>query len=185
MQDFIKQEDNENMKRLFGDTLFFRARTINSQITNHDLHFWNYYDDEIHGRYLKDNFKTESCIFIENVRSKLIVFQDNLFENNIGIHGGAIHINSQLLPTSNGKSRSQEETPPTILLKENRFFKNMAYFEGNAIYIKNRLNELDEEGKAIANSQSELTVVIEKCTFEYNHGPNVANGGAVSIDGMH
>ena len=68
-----------------------------------------------------------------------MVFHGNTFENNIGLHGGAIHINNQQLLASRTSNETDELSPP-ILIKENLFRNNMAYFEGNAIYIKSGIN---------------------------------------------
>ena len=56
----------------------------------------------------------------------------NSLSNNIGLHGGAIHIDNYLLPMI----ESEGDESPLILLRNNIFNKNIAYFEGNAIFIQ-------------------------------------------------
>jgi len=44
----------------------------------------------------KNNYETQTCIYIENVNSNEIIFHGNIFKNNIGLLGGAININNKL-----------------------------------------------------------------------------------------
>ena len=131
--------------------LFFKVKSPHFSVVKHDIHFLNYYDHDKHSEILKKKFKTMSCIFIENTQAKHLVFEGNTFSNNIGLHGGAVHINNQLIMANDDSLRRGQqggagellEKPklrdmgsPVILFKDNTFLKNMAYFEGNAIYIK-------------------------------------------------
>ena len=64
------------------------------------------------------------------------MFQDNTFDSNVGLHGGAVHID--VSGTHEDEMGAGEwSSAPFILFKNNTFTRNMAYFEGNAIYIKN------------------------------------------------
>jgi hypothetical protein len=62
------------------------------------------------------------------------VFENNTFENNVGLHGGAIHIDQQLSQHDNQTHVNDLTT--FIYFKNNSFSKNMAYFEGNAVFIR-------------------------------------------------
>jgi hypothetical protein len=53
----------------------------------------------------------------------LVAFENNTFEDNVGIEGGAIHI-----------QRNQNEG--LIYFKNNTFLRNMAYIDGNAIVLR-------------------------------------------------
>lgn len=75
----------------------------------------------------------------------------------------------------------------------------MAYFEGNAIYIRGGQvdkNVLAEDTKKLltggfsnihhsmpAENRGALQIIIDDCIFKNNYGLNVGFGGAVSIDG--
>ena len=56
------------------------------------------------------------------------MIRGNDFDKNIGTFGGAIKINSPNFLA--GKE-------PYVIIVDNTFFNNMAYFSGNAIYIRN------------------------------------------------
>ena len=60
-----------------------------------------------------------------------ILIENNTFDNNIGLHGGAIHIDQQsrVIPTVDDYSS-------LIYLSNNSFTRNMAYFSGNAVFIR-------------------------------------------------
>ena len=76
--------------------------------------------------------------------AKSIIIEGNTFLNNIGLHGGALHIVTA--PDYNLTSERNildlffnnevEYESPLILIKDNVFESNIAYFEGNAIFIK-------------------------------------------------
>ena len=103
-----------------------------------------------------------STILIENVLSEHIVFQGNLFKNNVGLDGGAIHINNHLHDlhySDRIKEIRKNKLAPVILFKNNTFEKNMAYFEGNAIFIT--------KGNTTEHSNREkFTVMVNNCTFK-------------------
>ena len=58
------------------------------------------------------------------VDGNYIVFEDNTFDSNIGMFGGAIHIHQQ----------SDDNLP--VVMRNNVYNKNMAYFSGNAVYSR-------------------------------------------------
>jgi hypothetical protein len=82
---------------------------------------------------LRDNYTSQSAIFIKNAKGQHIMFANNTFDSNIGIHGGAIHIDNikQGAPDEDSKRYS-----PFTYFKNNTFTRNMAYFEGNAIFVE-------------------------------------------------
>jgi len=60
------------------------------------------------------------------------MFANNTFDSNIGIHGGAIHIDNIKQGASDEDSKQYS---PFIYFQNNTFTRNMAYFEGNAIAV--------------------------------------------------
>ena len=60
-----------------------------------------------------------------------MVFIDNEFSENIGTTGGAIHIEQPNFEVPNMK--------PYLIIKDNKFKNNMAYFAGNAIHISHKM----------------------------------------------
>jgi len=93
----------------------------------------NYIDPISQYKTLRDEYETISPIYLEDIKGQHIIFKDNSFESNIGIHGGAIHIN--LANKEEGLAQINDFTP-FLWFNNNTFAKNMAYFEGNALYIK-------------------------------------------------
>ena len=65
--------------------------------------------------------------------SSHIVFENNTFDSNIGIHGGAIHIG---LGHTGDAKQTVARYSPFLYLRNNTFTRNMAYLEGNAIAIR-------------------------------------------------
>lgn len=61
-----------------------------------------------------------------------------------------------------------------VIIKENKFTNNMAYFSGNAVYIRST-KRLSEPNKACVG------VHIEQSQFQYNFGMKKHNGGAATI----
>jgi len=57
-----------------------------------DIHFFNYLDMEEWHAELRDNYTTQSTILLKHVRAEHVIIENNTFDSNIGIHGGAIHI---------------------------------------------------------------------------------------------
>ena len=50
-----------------------------------------------------------------------VSFENNLFKNNIGMFGGAVHVSNH---------------SGAVLFRNNTFDGNMAYFAGNAVHLK-------------------------------------------------
>ena len=59
-----------------------------------------------------------------------MIFSNNTFSNNIGTTGGVIHYEQPDMMTgiANGKRAY-------LVIKENKFRNNMAYFAGNAFHL--------------------------------------------------
>ena len=114
---------------------FLKMKTDNElskYILNHTVMFFNYINHEETRQVLFDNFTTMSPIYIADTDSKYIVFQNNSFDSNVGLHGGAIQIDHAKVANS---STSINEAAPFVMFKNNQFTRNIAYLEGTAIYI--------------------------------------------------
>ena len=64
-----------------------------------------------------------------------------------------------------------------IVIKDNRFERNMAYFAGNAFYIYNLMKSTDEEEKDYLQFCG-AGILIDSNVFEDNIGMKRHNGGA-------
>ena len=86
-----------------------------------------------------------SAVYISR-NTKPVIFNGNTFEDNIGLFGGAISINSPNWSEVISAETSTELTPetsvvpssdkPYLIFKDNTFSKNMAHLSGNAVYIR-------------------------------------------------
>ena len=112
-----------------------------------------------------DSYERLGLIYLSRMKDVTII-KDNSFYYNIGTFGGAITINSP--DWRQGKQ-------PHIIIKNNMFSKNMAYFSGNAIYIKSTLSLSGLNNKTICAGAN----IIDN-TFVNNIGMKVHNGGAIS-----
>ena len=82
-----------------------------------------------------------------------VIFENNTVSNNIGMIGGALHV------------YNTNESDVPIFLQNNRFEKNMAYFKGNAVYVR---------GVNAFKSDND--------TFVNNYGTVTQKGGALYLD---
>jgi hypothetical protein len=98
-----------------------------------DIHFFNYLDMEEWHAELRDNYTTQSTILLKHVRAEHVIIENNTFDSNIGIHGGAIHIDYAEQLHEEGH---QAAFAPKIYFKDNTFTRNQAYLDGNAVYVK-------------------------------------------------
>jgi hypothetical protein len=104
--------------------------SICSQVNYTDQYFFNmgfFYSDDLDSFF--DSFERLSVIYISRNRDSTII-KDNTFKQNIGTFGGAISINSPRW------SASDTTKLPYVVMRGNKFTGNMAYFSGNAIYIR-------------------------------------------------
>jgi hypothetical protein len=110
-----------------------------------------------------DKFERLGLIYISRNRGMMYI-RGTRFWRNIGTFGGAITINSP--DWKNGNK-------PYVVISECIFDNNMAYFSGNAIYIRNtmRMKNLLEVCSG---------VFIEKSIFNQNIGTKIHNGGAIA-----
>ena len=60
-------------------------------ILNHNIHFLNYFDPRSSSESLL-KYETQSPIMLRNVMGSHILFINNTFQDNVGLHGGAINI---------------------------------------------------------------------------------------------
>lgn len=97
-----------------------------------------------------------------------MVLTGNTFEQNIGTFGGAITINS---PNVQSQKANQEVG---LIIRGNKFLNNMAYFSGNAIYVRSTLRKANVTNTVCGGVQ------IQGNTFKGNIGTKIHNGGAVS-----
>jgi len=59
-----------------------------------------------------------------------------VFQDNVGLSGGAFHIDLSLNEDESKDPISIYDYSPFVFVQGNHFERNMAYFHGNAIYIK-------------------------------------------------
>jgi hypothetical protein len=137
-----------------------RPRQINFEklIGGKLLFLMNYLDPSSTIPQIKENYVTSSPIFISGPRGDKIEISGNNCSENVGMFGGVVHI--ELL---------EEGSELNITLARNRFDRNMAYFEGNAIFIK---------------GSHFRTITIESSRFTRNFGLTAGIGAAISIDGQ-
>ena len=106
------------------------------------------------------------------------MFENNTFDSNIGIHGGAIHVD---LGHTGDAEQAVVQYSPFLYLRNNTFTRNMAYLEGNAIAIRGAQRQGGDLD--LISNMALLQLAIVGCTFKKNYGLNVADGAAVAIDG--
>ena len=109
-----------------------------------------------------------------------MIFYNNDFEENVGLFGGAININSPnwseipVTETSPTTSTVASATKPYLIFKLNRFNKNMAYISGNALHIRHaRREEKPLESCGIA--------YFEENKFKENFGFKITDGGGITM----
>jgi hypothetical protein len=98
-----------------GDTSF-------DELLQRDLHFLNLFDPTYMD--IVADYNVESPIIIKDLKSDYIIFENNHFEGNIGMFGGAVHIHFT------------NDSHVPVVFKNNTYTKNMAYFSGNSVYVK-------------------------------------------------
>ncbi|CDW73676.1 UNKNOWN [Stylonychia lemnae] len=110
-----------------------------------------------------DQFERLGLIYISRNKEYTIIRQ-NLFQDNIGTFGGAITIDSPDWAQGNN---------PYLVISDNRFVTNFAYFSGNAIHFRGTLR-YDQYNQICGGLQ------IQNSEFYHNIGMKVHNGGAIS-----
>lgn len=127
---------------------------------------------------MRDDCETLSPIFIKGINDTHIVIENNTFDNNIGLHGGAVHID---LSYEKDGLATLNEPSTTVALLNNTFKRNMALFEGNAVFIKGA--QRHDSNLNVISRKGVMTVLVRNCTFWKNYGLNTAQGSALAISG--
>ena len=92
LNDFSSKADDALGQRAGAYLELVANETETASLLQHPLHYLSYMDPEQQHPALRDNYTSQSAILIKNARGSHIVFANNAFDSNIGIHGGAIHI---------------------------------------------------------------------------------------------
>lgn len=125
---------SEKDKKLgYARDAYLEFKRNQTRLLYHYVHLLNYLEPPLQREILRDNFTSQSAIFLKNIQASHIVFENNTFDSNVGIHGGAIQIDNS---DSGSRKRDATAYAPFLYLKNNTFSRNMAYFEGNAVYVK-------------------------------------------------
>ena len=171
--EFFKTNDQQYIEMLKYDPSYMHK----------DVTMLNYFNPDSQNAELRDNYTTQSPIYLKGLKSQSLIIADNVFQDNIGLLGGSIHIDLQ----RNKYEQPDENTySPFILIKNNQFIRNIAYFQGNAIFIKGgqEFNVFKVDPRMFESKFGFMQVLIENCIFEKNYGFNVAYGSAIAITGM-
>jgi hypothetical protein len=116
-----------------GSFLEMKFETINAKrLLNHTIMFFNYLKHDSDRQVLSENFTTQSPIYISDHDAEYVLFENNTFDSNIGLHGGAIQINHGKMDNS---STSTDKSPLIVIFNNNTFTRNIAYLDGTAIYV--------------------------------------------------
>ena len=107
----------------------------------------------------------------------------NKFEENVGLFGGAVSINSPNFAalydpdeyTAETAVNHLPENRPYVIFSENDFNKNMAYMSGNAVFMQGT-KRIDRPLEACTTS-----ALVEKNNFYGNFGFKNSDGGAFSL----
>lgn len=105
------------------------------------------------------------------------MFEDNDFESNTGLFGGAISIDT---PDFANDIEDSDQRHPYILLKDNKFNLTQAYMSGNAVYMRStRQRSVVNETMQVCGAG--LTVYNNTFTDSV---PiiHASNGGAISLE---
>ena len=106
--------------------------------------------------------------------TKPVIFINNTFEENIGIFGGAVSINSPNFAAIEDPD-NVPSLEPYILFYKNIFSKNMAYMSGNALFIQGT----KRTDKPLDTCS--MGVLVDSNTFIDNFGFKNSDGGALSL----
>lgn len=128
----------------------------------HMLHFLTYFDPSSQSERLKE-YQSISPIFIKNVNASHIVFENNTFDSNIGLTGGAIHLDLRAAESASSASHVNWFSP-FVYLKNNTFTRNMAYFEGNAVVIRG--GQRISADRDLISKQGYMQVLVDGCLFK-------------------
>ena len=107
-----------------------------------------------------------------------MIFKNNVFEENIGLFGGAVSINSPNWSEARADTNPDvlsipSADKPYLIFKDNQFNKNMAYISGSAVHIR--------QVKHVNHMLETCGVAyFEDNTFNSNFGFKITDGGGVS-----
>ena len=102
-----------------------------------------------------------------------MIFIGNTFEENIGLFGGAVSINSPNFAHNDDPGATKDQ--PYVLFYKNDFARNMAYISGNALFMQGT-----KRSDRPLDSCS-MSVLIDSNDFIENFGFKHSDGGAVSL----
>ena len=102
-----------------------------------------------------------------------MIFIGNTFEENIGLFGGAVSINSPNFAHLDDPGAIKDQ--PYVLFYKNDFARNMAYISGNALFMQGT-----KRSDRPLDSCS-MSVLIDSNDFVENFGFKHSDGGAVSL----
>ena len=157
-----------------GDGIVFSKCDSASGKTEYLFQIMNDVRSKSHDYYGALAYEAASPIFISANQGPML-FINNTFSENIGLHGGAIEI---LTPNYAVHSSSDYETAglPVIIMENNNFTRNMAYMSGNAFFIINtyRLAVPYEDHLRMCGAG----ILIENNHFQGNIGMKRHHGGA-------
>ena len=121
--------------------------------------------------------ETMAPFFIKGVQG-IVIFTNNTFSDNIGTTGGVIHYEQPNMMTA-----IANEKRAYIVIKDNRFRNNMAYFAGNAFHLtyKMRMYETNYDAEQVCGAG----ILIEENSFIGNIGLKKHNGGVGVIRCIH
>ena len=106
-----------------------------------------------------------------------MIFVNNTFFENIGMTGGVIHIESPDFRFGDN---------PYIVIKQNRFINNMAYWAGNVFHIQMNVRMFSGlQGDSDAWQTCGAGILIEDNFFTNNVGLKKHNGGVGVIRCQH
>lgn len=104
---------------------------------------------------------------------KPVVFIGNTFEENIGLFGGAVSVNSPNFAFLDDPGAIKDQ--PYVLFYENVFSRNMAYISGNAVFMQGT-KRIDQPLDTCS-----MSVLFDSNEFVENFGFKHSDGGALSL----
>jgi hypothetical protein len=112
----------------------------------------------------------------------MVIFDDNVFEGNVGLVGGAVSIDTPNFNISDYSSRFPVKPwlRPATVFHKNVFERNQAYWSGNAVHLRSRrLKDAEDEENQVCGGGFHL----QYNQFVNNSAVLVSTtGGAVSVE---
>ena len=131
-------------------------------------------DEDFDDGYLFREYETATPIYIHENQGPMI-FVNNSFSENIGTMGGVVAISSPNFEIHNRTTLNTTDKP-YIIMENNNFTKNMAYFAGNAFYIslvKRSIEDFVDHLQMCGTG-----ILVQENQFYGNIGMKRHNGGA-------